>query len=122
MKKLVLPITIFLCSFSAYAVSYQESTELPSALRNKVTIAIEASCPKAFEIVETRTHLRIESIDQGIRDEVYTTEFSAKFNFDGVHPVGARIIVRSVIASISNPSIDPISISKIHSDPADLCK
>jgi hypothetical protein len=69
--------------------------ELPEAMRDLFAREISARC--AFSRVqEGNTSFRSEKYDQGLFDHFYDTSYTARFNFDGAHPVDVSILVSGI--------------------------
>jgi len=104
---------------------YRADSSLPRELKERVLSQVLAKCPGGvirFGLKEDRTTVRVESVDQGIRDSIFTTTFHTTYYFDGMHPTFAYITVESAEYDIANPSVDRFDVRSIKADAADVCK
>lgn len=81
---------------AASPVPSRAPSKLPAELRGSILVRIARDCPKALNIEEGETSVREEHVDQGVRDFYYTTKFKVRWYFDGMHPTGDVITVKSV--------------------------
>lgn len=103
---------------------YRADSSLPRELKERVLAQVLAKCPRGviqYGLTEDRTSVQVESIDQGIRDSIYTTSFRTTYYFDGMHPTFATITVESAEYDLSNPSVDRFEVRSIKADAADVC-
>ncbi len=119
MKSLIVAIAT-LVSVSTFANDlqsvYKKDTVLPVRVQERVLETLKTQCPNLlinWGLTEVITTLRVDKVDQGITDYYYTTSFSSRFYFDGMHPSYADITVESVNWDLQNG--DDISIQKIYS-------
>lgn len=85
----------------AFAQVFNPQTELPTELHARVLKTAE-SCGLVV-IREISTTVRMESVDQGIRDYFYTTDFIAVDPSDDQYPRRQNIRVLSAQWEINNP-------------------
>lgn len=125
--KLFLLLPLLFVSNLAFANTvetvFRKNSPLPLALKTKILQAIEAQCPQTVDgspvhIEEISTQVRVDRVDQGIRDVYFTTELRATFEFQ-FHPITHSITVRSLDADINNPMVDRYEVREVHSS---LCK
>lgn len=91
---------IFLNSFTSWGNSlesvFRKETHLPLILQEKILSRLQREITnlRPFSLKEVNTDLRVDRIDQGIRDLYYTTNFEMSINC-GLHPSTAYVTVES---------------------------
>ncbi len=116
--KLLPILALALISTPAFAaIQFRAPSNVPPELKELITRTVEAKCNAAFDLKEESTTVEEDRIDQGLTDYYYTTNLSGQYYFDGMHPVGVNIVVKS---SLSSDSADGDIIS-VESD-SDVCQ
>ncbi len=126
MKFVFLSVALFSTMSFAQEVVFLQSNEMPEALKNKVSQALIAQCPAAFEIssemFEEETLVRVERIDQGVIDYYFTSTFTVTPQNDTAHRESYAILVNSSQMAGTNPTPDAYgNVDKIESVDG-LCK
>lgn len=119
MKKQLLPmllLSVSLAQANTVESSFQIHSELPSELRVKVLETIKSQCGNlisAYGLREIRTDVRVDRVDQGIRDYYYETTLSSRYYFDGMHPTYTTITVESAHYDVING--EPFAVISVES-------
>lgn len=118
MKTIIAAFAISVISSTAFAntvdSAFERESPIPVELRSRILQAIQSQCTdhiSAYGLKETRTDVRMEKIDQGVVDYFYTTTFTSRYFFDGMHPVTTYITVESAQFSFSNG--DNLEVSSV---------
>lgn len=114
-------VLAFLMSFAVEAAEFKPDSVLPAELQARISKRIESGCPTIGGIREVETTSKTVTVDQGIRDQYFTTELVGSYNLDP-HPIGVRIWVSSIEWDISNPSVDKYDIVTVSSDAKERCQ
>lgn len=124
MKALIVAgITVLsLSSFANTTESvFKKDSQVPQDLQVRILETLKVKCANLlinYGLTEVSTNVRVDKVDQGITDVYFTTEFSSRYYFDGMHPSYADITVESVQYSYQNG--DNLSVLKISSP--DICE
>lgn len=119
----VLPLFASLTAVAAEPDMFQPSSALPQALRAKVIAAVQENClAQIYGWREEQTTVRQETIDQGQRNTYFRTFLTAKYLFDGTHPVGADFVVESAEYDITNPGVERTEVLSVKSATPGLCR
>ena len=114
MKTALATALLFSALFSA--VTSQAQTTLPNEVRETMVRFIGSKCG-IYRLAEGSTTKWEQQFDDQAND-FYQTEFTAKFNFDGAHPVDTRI----TITAITDARGSFVDISKLSADLDGACK
>lgn len=112
-------LSIILLTFEAKANTvpsvYLPNTPLPEALKEKIVESIQdhLSCLESNSLQELKTKVEVDQIDQGIRDEYFTTSFRARAYLDRYHPSTLKLSVKSVNLDISNPRFERYRVLEV---------
>jgi len=116
MKRMIIALLLVSGAVSANTVDsvYTTNSTLSSKLKAEVMEAVlkKFPCIDSFGLSEVQTSLKIDQVDQGVRDEYYTTTFNARFHYD-YHPNSAVVTVKSILWDGSNPAIDWTEIESV---------
>lgn len=115
---------IVLNSFTSWGNSlesvFRKETHLPLILQEKILSRLQREITnlRPFSLKEINTDLRVDRVDQGIRDLYYTTNFEMSITC-GYHPSTAYVTIESAELSFycqENCNIEILDIKK-----TDMC-
>ena len=116
MKNLIFGVILISTMANANTIDsvYGAASTLNTRLRAEVMEAIltKFPCIDAYGLTEVKTIVEIDQVDQGVRDEYYTTTFKANFHYD-YHPNSSVVTVKSIIWDGSNPAIDWTEVESV---------
>ena len=118
MKFAFFPLTVLISTTTwsnTPETAFKRNSEVPVELKARILSALERNCSNLIAkdgLSEQETTVRIDQVDQGIRDHFYTTTFSSRYYFDGSHPITTTITVESAQYDFVNgDNLEVISIS-----------
>ena len=122
MKMLLIAVSMIV-SLSALAsdTTFRSDTKLPLELQKLIDQSIAKQCSSSSYANETSTLEETKHVDQGIVDTFYTSTFLTTWYFDGQHPVGTYITVKSVEWAVSNPLVEKYQVLEVSAD-SDVCQ
>lgn len=99
---------------------FRKETQLPLILQEKILSRLQREIPhlRPFSLKEIHTDLRVDRVDQGIRDYYYTTNFEMSVTC-GLHPSTAYVTVES--AEYSFYCQDDCNIEIVNVKKTDTC-
>lgn len=119
MKTLIIAAitAVSLSSFANTTESvFKKDSQISKQLQARILETLNARCSNLitpYRLTEEATTVRVEKVDQGITDYYYTTVFSSRYYFDGMHPSYTEITVESVEYDFQNG--DNLSVSSVTS-------
>lgn len=114
MKSLFAGIMFLSSVAMADEVVFLQENPMPEALRAKVAAQLTKRCSKAFEItnliIEEKTNVHIERVDNGVVDYYYSSTFSVTLQNDPAHFESQFIYVKSAQFGGTNPTPDDYGV------------
>ncbi len=84
---------------------FDKDSKVPTDLQARILNYVNTKCSAVianYGLNEVSTSVRLDRIDQGVVDQYFTTTFSSRYYFDGMHPTTIYFTVESAVYAFQN--------------------